>query len=138
MPFKLGQCQNWFAVGLEVDLTCYQILTRTQNLHNVFILEGVDWRDKLAGLRAQFPKLGIDALVITALDEVAWLLNIRGSDIPYEPMLFGYILVSTDDIVLFVDTEKITPEIHAHLNSANCISANCVRLKLAYRSIIYM
>lgn len=55
-------------------------------------------------------------MVITALDEVAWLLNIRGYDVPNSPVILSYMYVSADDLVLFVENSKVnTPELQAHL-----------------------
>lgn len=48
-------------------------------------LTGKKWEDKVAEVRAEMIKAGADMLVVTALDEVAWLLNLRGNDIPYNP-----------------------------------------------------
>lgn len=77
---------------------------------------GVSWQDKVARLRAELPKQGADALVITALDEVAWLLNIRGFDVPNHPVTLAYMYVSMDKLVLFADTNKInSPEMQTHL-----------------------
>ncbi len=43
-------------------------------------------------------KKGADVLVATALDEVAWLLNLRGSDIEYNPVFFAYVIVTQSDV----------------------------------------
>lgn len=70
----------------------------------------------MAALRAELPKQGADALVITALDEVAWLLNIRGFDVPNHPVLLAYMYVSANQLVLFAETSKInTPDLQTHL-----------------------
>mgnify|MGYP003348680908 FL=1 len=53
-----------------------------------FIIAGESWQDKVDRLRIEFTKMNIDALVITALDEVAWLLNIRGLDVSNEPVRY--------------------------------------------------
>lgn len=77
---------------------------------------GESWQDKVDRLRAELPKQGADALVITALDEVAWLLNIRGSDVPNHPVLLAYMYVSSTQLVLFAETSKISsPEMQTHL-----------------------
>lgn len=81
------------------------------------IFVGVNWTDKVATTREELRKLGADAMVITALDEIAWLLNIRGRDIPYTPYLKSYVLLSHADIILYVDLTKITPSVKAHFNA---------------------
>lgn len=78
----------------------------------------MSWQDKVASLRNELKlsKLGADALVITALDEVAWLLNIRGYDVPNHPVLLSYMYVSADRLVLFAETTKVSsPELNNHL-----------------------
>ena len=84
------------------------------------------WQDKLDTLMDELVKLDVDSMVVTALDEVAWLLNIRGSDVPNEPMLMSYLFVSSRDTVLFADPDQIPPQLHTHLNSFNCARAKCV------------
>jgi len=49
-----------------------------------------------------------DALLVTALDEVAWFLNLRGSDVSYNPVFLSYVLLTKDDATLFVDEQKVT------------------------------
>lgn len=56
-----------------------------------------------------------DGLLITALDEIAWLLNLRGSDVDYTPVVIAFAYVSEDERVLFIDSEKVTPEVKDHL-----------------------
>ena len=88
---------------------------------------GVAWQDKLEWLRAEMSKKQVDGVVVSALDEVAWLFNLRGSDVPYEPVLLAYALVTPSDAVLFAQSSKITADIEAHLNvSADCAD-QCVR-----------
>ena len=47
-----------------------------------------------------------DALLVTALDEVAWFLNLRGSDVSYNPVFLSYVLLTKDDATLYVDQQK--------------------------------
>ncbi len=47
-----------------------------------------------------------DALLVTALDEVAWFLNLRGTDVSYNPVFLSYVLVTADDATLYVDEHK--------------------------------
>ena len=66
-----------------------------------------------------------DALVITALDEIAWLLNIRGRDIPYLPVLRAYLLLTRDQIHLY--TDKLSASVIKNLHTESCFSAFCAR-----------
>ncbi len=64
----------------------------------------------------KFTEDRIDAAVITAPDSIAWLLNIRGSDVPHTPLpLCRAILYGTGRVALFVDPHKITPGLQGHL-----------------------
>lgn len=48
----------------------------------------------------------VDNLVITALDEIAWLLNIRGQDIPFNPVFFSFLIISQNTVQLYLDTDR--------------------------------
>jgi Xaa-Pro aminopeptidase len=61
----------------------------------------------------------LDAAVISALDSVAWLLNVRGSDVERTPVTLSYVVARSDGTAsLFIDPDKITPEVRAHLGNA--------------------
>ena len=53
---------------------------------------------KISWLRKWLGEKGFDAILLTALDEIAWMLNVRGSDVAYNPVVMSYLLVSTDDV----------------------------------------
>ncbi|PSC69930.1 putative Xaa-Pro aminopeptidase P [Micractinium conductrix] len=74
--------------------------------------------DKLAGLRQQLAEAGAGALLVTMLDEVAWLFNLRGGDVPYNPVFVSYGVVTAEGATLYVDLAKVTPEAAAHLAEA--------------------
>ncbi|CAH9145144.1 unnamed protein product [Cuscuta epithymum] len=90
---------------------------------------GVDVSSKLLSLRTDLINAGSSAIVITMLDEIAWLLNLRGSDVPHSPVIYAYLIVEIDGAQLFVDDSKITPEVRDYLNNAG------INLR-AYESII--
>lgn len=78
--------------------------------------EGSAKRERLA-VYLQEKKL--DAIVLTAPDSVCWLLNIRGMDVPHTPFLLCYAIVYADESVdLFVDEQKIPPEVKQHMGDA--------------------
>ena len=61
----------------------------------------------------------LDATVISALDSIAWLLNIRGTDVERTPVALSYVIAKSDGTAeLFIAEEKITPEVRAHLGNA--------------------
>ncbi|MDY0959471.1 aminopeptidase P family protein [Sphingomonas sp. CFBP8993] len=60
-----------------------------------------------------------DAVVLSALDSIAWTLNVRGTDVTHTPVALSYAIVHVDgETDLFVSPEKITPEVRAHLGNA--------------------
>lgn len=62
---------------------------------------------------------GLDAAVISALDSVAWLLNIRGADVDRTPVALSYVLAHADGTAeLFIAEQKVTPELRTHLGNA--------------------
>ena len=65
-------------------------------------LAGEDRRSRVAWLRGEAAAAGCDAVLLTALDEIAWLLNVRGSDIEYNPLVISYLLVTRDRVEWFV------------------------------------
>ncbi len=64
----------------------------------------IEVQDVLKGIQA-------DVLVITALDDIAWLFNIRGNDIEYNPVAMAYAVVEAGKSILFISSQKLTPEI---------------------------
>ena len=61
----------------------------------------------------------LDAAVITALDSIAWLLNIRGTDVERTPVTLSYVIAQVDSTAdLFIADEKVTPELRQHLGNA--------------------
>ncbi|KAF4529186.1 hypothetical protein B566_EDAN017660, partial [Ephemera danica] len=63
---------------------------------------GEAWESKVQRVRAKLKELGAEAQVITALDEVAWLLNIRGVDAPFVPVVRAYVLLAQDTIDMYI------------------------------------
>ncbi|GLD72765.1 xaa-Pro aminopeptidase 2 [Lates japonicus] len=68
------------------------------------------------------------ALLLSALDETAWLFNLRGNDIPYNPFFYSYTLLTMDKIWLFLHTDRVSEELKVYLN-ASCEGPLCVQLK---------
>lgn len=70
---------------------------------------GVGRIGKLAAVRAKLRTLGADTLLLASLDDIAWLFNIRGSDVEHSPVVMAYALVGMKEASLFVDPAKIPP-----------------------------
>jgi Xaa-Pro aminopeptidase len=76
---------------------------------------GKSLQDKLADLRKEIRKKKTAGMVVSMLDEVAWLFNLRGSDIPYNPVFFSYAAVTPKTATLYVDSSKLGPEVREYL-----------------------
>ena len=71
--------------------------------------------EKVAAIRTELKKKGIYALFLSSLDEIAWTLNLRGSDVHCNPVIVSYLLVTQDEVVYFISPEKITQEVNEYL-----------------------
>ena len=78
---------------------------------------GRSWESKIASLRRSLTDAGHDATVLTALDEIAWLFNLRGKDIPLNPVFRAYAIVSEDKAILYLEPGKQTQDVKDHLNA---------------------
>lgn len=76
---------------------------------------GRDHKEKLGQVRQELEKQKARALVVTMLDEVAWLFNLRGSDIEFNPVFFGHAVVSADGATLFVDPAQVSQDVRSQL-----------------------
>ncbi|ROW14440.1 hypothetical protein VPNG_03846 [Cytospora leucostoma] len=76
---------------------------------------GKDTRAKLQELRKELKKKQLDCFVVSMLDEVAWLFNLRGNDIPFNPVFFSYALITADEATLYVDPTKLDKEARGYL-----------------------
>jgi Xaa-Pro aminopeptidase len=82
-------------------------------------LAGRSSADKRAAVADWLASEGHDAVVIPALDSIAWLLNIRGSDVAHTPVALSYVVAHKDGSAeLFIAPEKVTPELVRHLGNA--------------------
>ena len=78
-------------------------------------LSGKSTEDKLIDINKMLHKAGADCTILSALDEVAWTFNIRGTDVAYNPVVISYAFVSEKESVLFVNPKKIPAAIAEHL-----------------------
>ena len=74
---------------------------------------------KLARMREQLAKKKANAMIISALDEIAWLLNIRGNDVEYNPVVISYVVLEADQCTLFVDANKVDTVAQNYLDFNN-------------------
>lgn len=116
--------------ALQNDLTAYGLSVRTDidpydeiwtdrpsvPLSKVFV-QGLEYSgesasSKLARIRE---KLGDKALLVSFLEDIAWTLNLRADDILYTPFLVSYIIITPQTTTLFINKEKLTPEVEEYL-----------------------
>lgn len=76
---------------------------------------GKDTKSKLSELRAELKKRNSSGMVVSMLDEIAWLFNLRGSDIPYNPVFFSYASITPTTASLYVDSSKLSDESYGYL-----------------------
>lgn len=84
---------------------------------------GMSFTEKLPAVRQAMEAAGADSLLLSALDEIAWLLNIRGNDVHCNPVVVSYLLIEKDKVNYFVQPQKVTPKL-AEYFSANGISVH--------------
>ncbi len=78
-------------------------------------LAGEDVLSKLARIRQALRKQHADGMLVVALDDIAWTLNLRGSDVHCNPVFVSYLLISSDRVTLYINKEKVTDEVRAYL-----------------------
>ncbi len=76
---------------------------------------GATAREKLTAVRAGMKAMGARAHVIAALDQIAWLFNVRGTDVDFNPVVIAYAVVLEREARLFVDLAKVTPAVEKAL-----------------------
>jgi len=85
----------------------------------VWILEekyaGKPAAEKIAGLRKEMKEVRATVHVLTTLDDIAWLLNIRGGDIPFNPVVLSYVAVTGEDFYLFINEKTLDKQVREYL-----------------------
>lgn len=76
---------------------------------------GLDSKEKINILRNEMKDLNVEYNILSSIDDIAWLYNIRGRDIPNNPVIISYAFISMDKAILFIDKEKLTVEVEEHL-----------------------
>ena len=70
---------------------------------------------KIARIRQALRKLHVDGMLMASLDDIAWTLNLRGTDVHCSPLFVSYLLISSTAVTLYINKEKLTPEVVAYL-----------------------
>ena len=75
--------------------------------------------DKIARIRKTLREKHADGMLMAALDDIAWTLNLRGSDVHCNPVFVSYLLISSKDVTLYINKAKLSPKVMAYLKSEN-------------------
>ena len=74
-------------------------------------------RDKIGCIRQALREKHADGMLMTALDDIAWTLNLRGSDVHCNPVFVSYLILSSKDVTLYINKVKLSPEVEAYLKA---------------------
>ena len=127
----LGQAEAWekalaekkISVKADRDLVGELWTDRpAQEFHEAFLMPeeiaGESAAAKLARVRGEMKKHGADMHLITGLSDICWLLNVRGGDVPCNPVVFSFVKMTQDEAVWYVTEEKVPEEVHAYVRAA--------------------
>ncbi|HBF06471.1 MAG TPA: peptidase M24 [Prevotella sp.] len=76
---------------------------------------GEEAKSKIARIRKALRALHADGMLVSALDDIAWTLNLRGTDVHCNPVFVSYLLIAEDNVSLFVDESKVSREVETYL-----------------------
>lgn len=76
---------------------------------------GVACHEKLAAIREKLLARGADGILLSTLDDIAWTLNLRGNDVHCNPVFVSYLLITSQESILYIRAEKLTTEVKAYL-----------------------
>ncbi|RZC33721.1 Peptidase M24 and/or Creatinase N domain containing protein [Asbolus verrucosus] len=129
---KIYTYHMWMPLQSQLEAAGHKLVPVTKNLVDILWVDrplrptnpihplgpqftGKSVSDKLEAVRAQMKDKKAHFLVLTALDEIAWLLNLRGSDIAYNPVFFSYVVVHHNSFTVFLNPKQVSEEIKQHL-----------------------
>jgi Xaa-Pro aminopeptidase len=118
MSMALAEELRIVLAGKQIDLQNEDLLQAIWDerpelpREKIYLLEeaqcGQRFRSKLSDVRDEIAKAGADLHLISSLDDLAWLFNIRGSDVSYNPVVLCYSIIDKAQVTLFIDREKLT------------------------------
>ena len=76
---------------------------------------GESCRDKIIRIRKALRENHADGMLMSALDDIAWTLNLRGTDVHCNPLFVSYLIISSKDVTLYINKVKLTPDVEAYL-----------------------
>ena len=78
---------------------------------------GESCREKIARIRKALREKHADGMLMSALDDIAWTLNLRGTDVHCNPVFVSYLLISSKNVTLYINKVKLTPEVETYLKA---------------------
>ena len=78
---------------------------------------GESCREKIARIRQALRQKHADGMLMSALDDIAWTLNLRGTDVHCNPVFVAYLLISSKAVTLYINKVKLTPEVETYLKA---------------------
>lgn len=130
LPSKLASAlessliQNGFQLVLNIDVV-KEVWQNRPNLPKHAIFEhpqafvATDRQSKIAALQTLMKENSITYYIISGLDEIAWLLNLRGSDVTNNPVFYSYLIVDQSAVHFFVNAQKLPPLLQQQLQQQN-------------------
>lgn len=83
---------------------------------------GKPFSEKLEDVRKAYKNKGATAYIVSSLDDIAWLFNLRGSDIPNNTLFYSYALIEDEQVTLFIDSNKLDSSVKSYLDQNNIIT----------------
>lgn len=90
---------------------------------------GEGFTQKIARIRRALREKHADGMLVSALDDIAWTLNLRGTDVHCTPVFIAYLLISTTKVTLFTDKRKLSREVEAYLKENNVETDDYTNIK---------
>nr|XP_042909521.1 xaa-Pro aminopeptidase 1 isoform X2 [Parasteatoda tepidariorum] len=128
--------EDWIDLSSKLELSGHSLHAVSQNLVDLIwddrpdppssiiepmslVYTGRSWQEKVFDVRLLMKHKGATALIVTALDEVAWLFNLRGSDFEFNPLFLAFGVVTLETVYLFIDDCKITAQVKRHFQEGS-------------------
>ena len=97
--------------------------------HSAFVVETAIFCPQVSRVREMMEESDASMLVVSALDDVAWLFNLRGSDISFNPVFFSYAAVTATEAVLFLRSSQVSGQVRAALGNGDDLEGESVVIR---------
>lgn len=112
-----------YGITLSTEFDPFSIIMRNRDplpsealyIHNPdFVSESIT--QKIGKIRSEMKANDADVHVVSTLDDIAWITNLRGQDVTYNPVFLAFLMITNSSVTLFIDENKITPEVKKYLS----------------------